>query len=62
MTKKHYIVLAAHYRTLITDAASTEIRDALSDMVKLTAIVLKDENKNFDIDRFLAACTLSRES
>jgi len=56
MTKKHYVVLAAHYRSLLNDATTKEVKDALTDVVKITAVVLKTQNSSFDLDRFLLAC------
>ena len=56
MTKKHYVVLAAHYGNMLHDAATEDVKIALTDMIKITAIVLKTQNSNFDIDRFLSAC------
>ena len=61
MTKKHYVVLAAHYRSMLNDAATGDIKTALTDMVKITAVVLKTENSNFDLDRFLLACGIVKE-
>lgn len=56
MTKKHYVVLSAHYRSMLNDATTQDIKNALTDMIKITAVVLKTQNSNFDLDRFLLAC------
>jgi hypothetical protein len=59
MTKKHYVVLAAHYRSMLNDATAGDVKTALTDMVKITAVVLKTQNNNFDLDRFLLACGIT---
>lgn len=41
---------------MLNDATTQDIKNALTDMIKITAVVLKTQNSNFDLDRFLLAC------
>ena len=43
----------------MNDAATEDVKTALTDMVKITAVVLKTQNNNFDLDHFLLACGIT---
>jgi hypothetical protein len=57
-TRKFYKAVAAEYKDAKPDFNDPG-HDTWCRMVGITARVLKAENGNFDVDRFMAACGLS---
>lgn len=57
MTRKHYRKIAEVIRVHTENTTPEELAVASSIAVNLTD-VLRDDNPNFDTDRFLAACGL----
>ena len=57
MTRKHYRKIADIIRVHTENATPEELAVAASIAVNLTD-VLRDDNPNFDIERFLVACGL----
>lgn len=57
-TRKFFKQLAAEYKDVKPDDDSPEIY-MWTTMVGRTGRIMKAENANFDVDRFLAACGLT---
>jgi len=59
MTKKHYIKLASLYRELLTAPIDDKAEiDGIEATISATVKILREENPNFDTERFAKACGL----
>lgn len=58
MTRKHYELLAMHFRTFYSAMVEVDPwRKRFYDMIECIADTLEDDNPRFDRDRFMLAAT-----
>lgn len=56
MTKKDYILISNRIKSTKGTYSSIIARDIVDDLALALAEVLRDDNPNFDTDKFLKAC------